>query len=70
MTEKASSITFSLDPRSGVGHRIDNWSTKSATPWFWPLREGDQLPSLRDVVTQINDQSQHGGTARTENSST
>jgi GntR family transcriptional regulator len=53
MTEKHPSITFRLDPRSGVApyrQLVDQVRNAMVSGL---LREGDQLPSLRDVVTQI-----------------
>jgi len=53
MTEKPPSITFRLDPRSGVApyrQLVDQVRNAMVSGL---LREGDQLPSLRDVVTQI-----------------
>jgi GntR family transcriptional regulator len=53
MTEKHPSITFRLDPRSGLApYRQLVDQVRNATV-SGILREGDQLPSLRDVVTQI-----------------
>jgi len=65
MTEKPPSITFRLDPRSGV-HRIDNWSTKSATPWFLPFARGRSTSLAARRGDSDNDQSQHGARAYRE----
>src|ERR1700683_5544746 len=53
MTHKLPSITYRLDPRSGVApyrQLVDQVRGALASGL---LREGDQLPSVRDVVTQI-----------------
>jgi GntR family transcriptional regulator len=53
MAEKLPSITFRLDPRSGVApyRQLVDQVRKALVTGL--LREGDQLPSLRDVVTQV-----------------
>jgi GntR family transcriptional regulator len=53
MTNKQPSITFRLDPRSGVAPYRQLVDQVREALVSGLLREGDQLPSLRDVVTQI-----------------
>src|SRR5665213_1491764 len=53
MTNKPPSITFRLDPRSGVTPYRQLVEQVREALVSGLLRGGDQLPSLRDVVTQI-----------------
>lgn len=53
MTEKQPSILFRLDPRSGIApyHQLVDQVRQAVE--MGRLRGGDQLPSVRDVVTQV-----------------
>ncbi|HUZ41963.1 MAG TPA: GntR family transcriptional regulator [Acidimicrobiales bacterium] len=53
MTPRHPSITFRLDPRSGVApyRQLVDQVRQALNSGL--LREGDQLPSVRDVVSQI-----------------
>lgn len=53
MTPRNPSITFRLDPRSGVAPYRQLVDQVRSAMVSGLLREGDQLPSVRDVVTQI-----------------
>lgn len=53
MTQKLPSITYRLDPRSGVPPYRQLVDQVRSALVSGLLREGDQLPSVRDVVTQI-----------------
>jgi len=53
MSQKPPTITYRLDPRSGVApyRQLVDQVRRALVSGL--LREGDQLPSVRDVVTQI-----------------
>jgi len=53
MTQRHPSVTFRLDPRSGVAPYRQLVEQVRNALVSGLLREGDQLPSVRDVVTQI-----------------
>ena len=53
MTQKHPSITFRLDPRSGVAPYRQLVDQVRHALESGLLREGDQLPSVRDVVAQV-----------------
>jgi len=53
MTQKHPSITFRLDPRSGVAPYRQLVDQVHHALESGLLREGDQLPSVRDVVAQV-----------------
>jgi GntR family transcriptional regulator len=53
MTQKPPTITYRLDPRSGVAPYRQLVDQVRSALVSGLLREGDQLPSVRDVVTQI-----------------
>jgi len=53
MTPRQPSITYRLDPRSGVAPYRQLVDQVRHALRSGLLREGDQLPSVRDVVTQI-----------------
>jgi GntR family transcriptional regulator len=53
MTQKHPTITYRLDPRSGVAPYRQLVDQVRSALVSGLLRDGDQLPSVRDVVTQI-----------------
>ncbi len=53
MTEKQPSILFRLDPRSGIAPYRQLVDQVRQAVEMGRLRGGDQLPSVRDVVTQV-----------------
>ena len=53
MTEKQPSIQFRLDPRSGVAPYRQLVAQVRHAVEMGHLRGGDQLPSVREVVTQV-----------------
>lgn len=53
MTEKQPSIRFRLDPRSGIAPYRQLVDQVRQAVEMGRLRGGDQLPSVRDVVTQV-----------------
>lgn len=53
MTEKQPSILFRLDPRSGIAPYRQLVDQVRQAVEMERLRGGDQLPSVRDVVTQV-----------------
>jgi GntR family transcriptional regulator len=53
MTEKQPSIQFRLDPRSGVAPYRQLVAQVRQAVEMGRLRGGDQLPSVREVVTQV-----------------
>ena len=53
MTQRHPSISFRLDPRSGVAPYRQLVDQVRNALISGLLRDGDQLPSVRDVVTQI-----------------
>ena len=53
MTEKQPSILFRLDPRSGITPYRQLVDQVRQAVEMGRLRGGDQLPSVRDVVTQV-----------------
>jgi len=53
MTQKPPTIAYRLDPRSGVAPYRQLVEQVRRALVSGLLREGDQLPSVRDVVTQI-----------------
>jgi GntR family transcriptional regulator len=53
MTQKQPTITYRLDPRSGVAPYRQLVDQVRSALVSGLLREGDQLPSVRDVVAQI-----------------
>jgi GntR family transcriptional regulator len=53
MTERQPSIIFRLDPRSGIAPYRQLVDQVRQAVEMGRLRGGDQLPSVRDVVTQV-----------------
>ena len=53
MTERQSSIIFRLDPRSGIAPYRQLVDQVRHAVAVGRLRGGDQLPSVRDVVSQV-----------------
>ncbi len=53
MTERQPSIIFRLDPRSGIAPYRQLVDQVRQAVEVGRLRGGDQLPSVRDVVTQV-----------------
>ena len=53
MTERQSSIIFRLDPRSGIAPYRQLVDQVRQAVEMGRLRGGDQLPSVRDVVSQV-----------------
>ncbi len=53
MTEKRPNILFRLDPRSGIAPYRQLVDQVRQAVEMGRLRGGDQLPSVRDVVTQV-----------------
>ena len=53
MTERQPSIIFRLDPRSGIAPYRQLVDQVRHAVEVGRLRGGDQLPSVRDVVTQV-----------------
>ncbi|HUX04028.1 MAG TPA: GntR family transcriptional regulator [Acidimicrobiales bacterium] len=53
MTEKQPNIQFRLDPRSGVAPYRQLVEQVQRAVELGRLRGGDQLPSVREVVTQV-----------------
>ncbi|HET9090206.1 MAG TPA: GntR family transcriptional regulator [Acidimicrobiales bacterium] len=53
MTERQPSIIFRLDPRSGIAPYRQLVDQVRHAVAMGRLRDGDQLPSVRDVVTQV-----------------
>ena len=53
MTERQPSIIFLLDPRSGIAPDRQLVDQVRQAVEMGRLRGGDQLPSVRDVVTQV-----------------
>ncbi len=53
MTDKQPSIVFRLDPRNGIAPYRQLVDQVRNAVEMGRLRGGDQLPSVRDVVTQV-----------------
>lgn len=53
MTDRQPSIVFRLDPRSGIAPYRQLVDQVRNAVEMGRLRGGDQLPSVREVVTQV-----------------